>query len=1521
MSDLSSNHPYNNQSLSSESSSFETCGICLGNFSLSGKTDVAFLGCSHVFHFSCIGKWTNISSTCPFCKSRFVKFIRTTLKAARSATMTGVQPRGKEVEVSEKEYRHVHDISEFVIDDEAVACNSQCLLRSFYGGPVDADDFCIQCDACASWSHGVCMGFRSEADVPIDWSCHLCTGTSASVEKMLMAAGVPQEIASKGIEAANRWAYMTSMPIEETMEPTTQQPHQFISNLSQSPERILPSSNDFMVFEISDNEDNNQGGLTPQMCLMNYSPSTEKTAYTKQSQIEPPLILSTTAITASSLSLTSSSVSASTERILSIAPSRQTTSNTKRRRNNNPGAVSSSATHFAPSRQLPQGSFFSRPDFRPDGVHPKLRALQLQDRSTFSDTGLADSPSAPLLSQIKTTPEYAADHSGKEFCEVCGNGDSFDDNAILLCDGCDIAVHQHCYGINSIPDGEWLCRPCLRGFRPSKDSLSENNRLNRNLSKPPCIFCPCRGGALTHTTDGRWAHGLCTLWIPEASYMDNDSLEPVGSVNQKGVKGSISLIPRKRFEIRCVLCTSKRGAIVQCEGTGCTAAFHPMCAAVCGLYMNIETPHTLLANRGRAMNMVCLCPRHTSLHSWARRNFVARCLLKLHEDVDSEPSTSSSGTDPVTEDDIGSTTLAFSACAAILTASHSEPTVKSSAAKAGVQLKILFPLGLPSSLPPSAPEDIVLLNSSLPLESAHDLASKRGLSVPVWVPATLLTGVHLPPPQPSETSEAITPLSCVLFKPLGITQWLPLYTKEGDFNPAFVRIVPDKLRSSVKRPHNLADEDNENVDSRKLTETTRVARESRAAAFTARLQLREDEIVAELLEKTAREAAEASEREKRKKDRLLSPAWVCSQCFQDNAGARIVCECCSVSKVSPVQQQFCLSASIFPLFHVPLNTLVVIAPKRVRTTQIPTPILAVTKAAGEASEKIGTLSSLRPESSDENAAIKSGSEEADDDEGYNSEELMRTAPISNKKKIERISTKKEPRYVEEKSAVVPETLVRTAPLIPLPHPSNTKYLDELFSLGISAHLRADTSSYLFFSLTVSHNELLTHPSGTKRQKKEMSEAETRIERCRVLCSKMENSIHQVSVNRIADAIRSRAAANTTEANLAALKAKNLPIAISMYTSSVSRLASVLRAHGTRELASAVISGRIDAPSFIRTLFQRMAAIPDSRVDNQTTISSSGTSVRHSTDTHIDSLAPSELSQKDVQSIRASKLMALREAFARKKALKLSRKEEAIASAAAFKVARAAHPLSVKRLNVDRYDSISAFPTRNLPSRSTRGKHSMSEAAIQERLNQEAINRREYELDQKDPSRVYKRAVAGLDINRIAAWNPELSLSKKDLENVFGSSNSNIDGDLPPGTVSDHEFPQHDQPLDFELIDSDENDDLDRLDLNDEGDEQSEDADMEDLDDAGLEKLLTLVEDSKHDSSSKDKLQKIGLDFDWLALSMASQDSQTFQASDNAILDDVPGTRQESLGEDVDNLLDTSDDLDKLFQQDLLSGYS
>jgi origin recognition complex subunit 4 len=47
-------------------------------------------------------------------------------------------------------------------------------------------------------------------------------------------------------------------------------------------------------------------------------------------------------------------------------------------------------------------------------------------------------------------------------CGVCSRPDSQAPNEIILCDNCDFAVHQMCYGVREIPEGDWLCKSCAQ---------------------------------------------------------------------------------------------------------------------------------------------------------------------------------------------------------------------------------------------------------------------------------------------------------------------------------------------------------------------------------------------------------------------------------------------------------------------------------------------------------------------------------------------------------------------------------------------------------------------------------------------------------------------------------------------------------------------------------------------------------------------------------------------------------------------------------------------------------------------------------------------------------------------------------------------------------------------------------------------------------------------------------------------------------------------------------------------------
>jgi hypothetical protein len=86
---------------------------------------------------------------------------------------------------------------------------------------------------------------------------------------------------------------------------------------------------------------------------------------------------------------------------------------------------------------------------------------------------------------------------------------------------------------------------------------------------------------MKRTADGGWAHVVCALYIPEVSFADDTTMEPI----------ILSKIPTTRFGQECTICVqngrpkaiSGSGACCNCTVKNCSQVFHVTCAQANGL--------------------------------------------------------------------------------------------------------------------------------------------------------------------------------------------------------------------------------------------------------------------------------------------------------------------------------------------------------------------------------------------------------------------------------------------------------------------------------------------------------------------------------------------------------------------------------------------------------------------------------------------------------------------------------------------------------------------------------------------------------------------------------------------------------------------------------------------------------------------------------------------------------------------------------------------------------------------------
>uniref|UniRef100_A0AAV1U9C1 Fanconi anemia group M protein n=1 Tax=Peronospora matthiolae TaxID=2874970 RepID=A0AAV1U9C1_9STRA len=206
----------------------------------------------------------------------------------------------------------------------------------------------------------------------------------------------------------------------------------------------------------------------------------------------------------------------------------------------------------------------------------------------LSETRANDNTRTPSQSQLTETESKQV---GEACCSICRESESYDDDPIVFCDGCNVAVHQFCYGISVVPSGKWFCDFCA------------GTRKVANANQRACQLCPLRNGALKRTKCGKWVHVQCFLWIPELRVENSD--------DELLVLGDLSILDQDRKTLDCSLCHSQKGnGKIQCAYKRCLTAFHVSCAAFAHYRMDqLDPPDGEESGCGTLFLAYCLLHR------------------------------------------------------------------------------------------------------------------------------------------------------------------------------------------------------------------------------------------------------------------------------------------------------------------------------------------------------------------------------------------------------------------------------------------------------------------------------------------------------------------------------------------------------------------------------------------------------------------------------------------------------------------------------------------------------------------------------------------------------------------------------------------------------------------------------------------------------------------------------------------------------------------------------------------------
>jgi len=156
-----------------------------------------------------------------------------------------------------------------------------------------------------------------------------------------------------------------------------------------------------------------------------------------------------------------------------------------------------------------------------------------------------------------------------DVCSVCkAKGSPNENNAVMRCSGkgCDVCIHQECYGVVTLPQHKWYCKRC------------EPHSTVR-ATKVKCCLCPMKGGPLKATDrHEEFCHIVCALWLEGVTFGDWSKMEPVKIADREQMAAAIGT--------SCYICHEDKhgkeaatlGMVRKCCASGCEQDMHITCA-------------------------------------------------------------------------------------------------------------------------------------------------------------------------------------------------------------------------------------------------------------------------------------------------------------------------------------------------------------------------------------------------------------------------------------------------------------------------------------------------------------------------------------------------------------------------------------------------------------------------------------------------------------------------------------------------------------------------------------------------------------------------------------------------------------------------------------------------------------------------------------------------------------------------------------------------------------------------------